>query len=202
MKCPKCQTIVPDRSRCGACSFPFYAQLDEAKVLHLATHPDGKSIRLPSGRFISIPEDHNLVPMIMPLTHAQKNKHLLMALLFLVLIVITLMVIGYLSLAVDIGFIWVFVVIFGLALSWQMIAHLIDFFNGEAEVYVDRLIETERYCARYERRRIYYFGYFEQLGRVSISVNDHYAAIPGTLYRLSYAKASHHLLDVVQVDSR
>ncbi|WP_110514101.1 hypothetical protein [Herpetosiphon llansteffanensis] len=202
MKCPKCQTTVPDHSSCVACGFPFYAQLDDAAVAHGAADPDGKNIQLPSGRVLRIPEEHNLVPTITPLTRAQKNKNLLMAFLFLVLIVITLMVIGYLSLAVDIGFIWIFVVMFVLALSWKMIAHVIDFFNGEAEVYTDRLIETERYRSRSKHPRIYYFGYFEQLGQISISANDHYAAIPGALYKLSYAKKSHLLLNIVQVASQ
>lgn len=201
MKCPKCQTTVPERSSCVACGFSFYAQLDEAAVAHLAADPDGKNIQLPSGRVIRIPEEHNLVPTIMPLTRAQKNKNLLMAFLFLVLIIITLMVIGYLSLAVDIGFIWVFVVMFVLALSWKMIAHMIDFFNGEAEVYTDRLIESERYRVGTGYRAIYYRAYFEQLGQISISANDHYAAIPGALYTLRYAKKSHLLLDIVQVAS-
>ncbi|MBM7845863.1 hypothetical protein [Herpetosiphon giganteus] len=201
MKCPKCQKLVPDRSRCAECGFQFYAQLDDAAVAHVAADPDGKNIQLPSGRMIRIPEEHKLVPTIMPLTRAQKNKNLLMAFLFLVLIVITLMVIGYLSLAVDIGFIWIFVLMFGLALSWNMIAHVIDFFNGEAEVYTDRLIETERYRVGTGYRSIYYRAYFEQLGQISISANDHYEAIPGALYRLSYAKKSHLLLDIVQVGS-
>lgn len=200
MKCPKCQKIVPDRSRCVECGFPFYVELDDAAVAHLAIHPGGASVRLPSGRYISLPNGHNLVPTIKPLTHAQKKKHLLIALASLAALFVAMLIVGYLIQVGDFGLILAFVAIVGLAAGWLMIAHLIDFFNGVAEVYVDRLIETQRYREKYKRQRIHYFGYFEQFGRVDISANDHYAAIPGALYRLSYGKASQRLLDMVRVD--
>ncbi|KPL81934.1 hypothetical protein [Herpetosiphon geysericola] len=200
MKCPKCQKLVPDRSRCVECGFPFYVQLDEAAVAHLATHPGGESVRLPSGRYISIPTDHNLEPTIMPLTRAQKNKHLLIALASLAALFVAMLIVGYLIKLGDFGFILAFVGILGLAAGWMLVAHLLDFFNGVAEVYIDRLIETQRYRFKHQQSKAHYYGYFEQLGRVNISANDHYAAIPGALYRLSYGKASQRLLDMVQVD--
>ncbi len=199
MKCPKCQKIVPDRSRCVECGFPFYVQLDDAAVAHLATHSAGESVRLPSGRYISVPTDHNLAPTIMPLTRAQKKKHLLIALSSLAALFVAMLIVGYLIQVGDFGFILAFVGIFGLIMGAQMVAHLNDFFNGVAEVYVDRLIEIQSFHRRSQNITVFY-GYFEQLGRVIIRRQDFHAAVAGAVYKLTYAQTNNHLLDMVQVD--
>ena len=84
----------------------------------------------------------------------------------------------------------VFMLIFGLIFSliaYQVFKALRDVFSGVALVQTARLTKTQQIR---NRNSALYYGYFEQLGKMTISRTNFDSAISGAPYRLTYSPAT------------
>ena len=133
-----------------------------------------------------------------PLTALQRGRLLFECLPFIsfaVMVVIFLLVFQRLYETPPALIFWLFIVVVLVVLGYQTLQRLRDFISGVA--IVERDVLENSYASRRSR---YFWGRFQQLGRMRLMPKVHFQSSPGREYRVHYSPVSKIVWQLERVD--